>query len=136
MTIATTVFVFSLIGTATLFALKYWEGKRGNVFVPTVRQKADVQAEKFKELVIAAWFDLGKVPSEAFRTARIIVHEAALGFAALARFSERQAHRLADLVSHKRGFERRETRSEFLRKVSEHKNSNGSGLPEKLDTTL
>jgi hypothetical protein len=48
-----------------------------------------------------------------------------LGFAAFARSSERQAHRLADLVSHKHGFVPRETRSEFLRKMSEHKNGGG-----------
>jgi hypothetical protein len=130
MIIAIIVFALSLAGIAALFALKHWETRRGSILVPEWRARADVQAEKLKELAAAAWMDLGKVPPEALRVARIMVHEAALGFAALARFSERQAHRLADMVSHKRGFERRETRSEFLRKVAEHKNGNSSDLGE------
>ncbi len=130
MIVAIGIFFFSLAGVAALFALKHWEMRRGSVFAPEWRLRADAQTEKLKELAFAAWMDLGKVPPEALRVARIMVHEAALGFAALARFSERQAHRLADMVSHKRGFERRETRSEFLRKVAEHKNGDGSDLGE------
>ena len=52
------------------------------------------------------------------------LHFAALEFAHLARQASRQAHRLADFVSHKRNFERKETRSEFLRKMTELKNGN------------
>jgi len=61
------------------------------------------------------------------------VREAALGLAASARYLERQAHRLADLVSHKRGFERRETKSEFLKQVTDFKASNGESLEEKKE---
>lgn len=121
MIFAIILFFFSLVGVMALFSIKRLEMRRGSVFAPTVRARFDVKAEKLKELAGAAWMDLGKVPPEMVRVMRIMVHELALGFAALARFSEAQAHRLADMVSHKRGFERRETRSEFLRKVAEHK---------------
>lgn len=130
------VFFFSIAGIVALFGLKHLELRRGGVFVPEWRRRSDVQAEKLKELAAAAWMDLGKMPPEAVRFARFIVHEAALGFAALARLSERQAHRLADVVSHRRGFERRETRSEFLRKVAEHKNGRGQSESRSSDTEL
>lgn len=129
MTLAIFVFFFSLVGIAALFGQKWREIRRGKALAPDLRSRADREAEKLKELAEAAWMDLGKVPPEALRLARVLVREMALGVAALARFLERQAHRLADFVSHKRGFERRETRSEFLRKVAEHKNGNG-----RLDT--
>lgn len=125
MTFAIGTFFVSLGGIGVLFALKYWEMRRGAAFLPTVRARADVQAAKLKDLASAAWLDLAKIPPMTLRAVRVIIHEAALGMAALARTSERQAHRLADFVSHKRGFERRETRSEFLRKVGEHRQANG-----------
>lgn len=116
------LFVASLVGIALLFAFKYWEEKRGALVAPGLRAKADAEALHIKALVFAARTDLARVPPELVRLLHILVHEAALGFAKLARASERQAHRLADMVSHKRHFEPRETRSEFLKKVSEHKN--------------
>jgi len=88
-----------------------------------------MRAQQVKELLDAARVDLAKVPPEGVRLFRIGIHMLALGFAALARTAERYAHRLADLVSYKHRFEKRDTRSEFLKKVSEHKNGNG------LDTT-
>lgn len=121
MVFAASTFFVSLGGIGALFALKYWEMRRGEVFFPAMRARADVQAAKLKVLAGAAWLDLAKIPPMTLRIARILIHDAALGIAALARMSERGAHRLADFVSHKRGFERRETRSEFLRKVSEHR---------------
>ena|SRR6185436_13173327 len=122
MLFAIIVFAFSFVGITGLFALKYWELQRERVVLPEFRRKNDMRAQRVKELAHAARVDLEKLLPEIVRVARILVHEAALALAALARFSERQAHRLADLVSHKRGFERRETRSEFLKKVAEHKN--------------
>ncbi len=125
MTFAIGALISSLAGISALFGLKYWEMRNGTTVFPEWRVKADAQAAKLKELASAAWLDLALLPPLMLRTARVVVHEAALGMAALARISERQAHRLADFVSHKRGFERRETRSEFLRKVGEHRQGNG-----------
>ena len=123
------VFFFSLLAIVVLFGLKYWELQRGQVFLIAFRRKADGRALQLKELLEAARIDLSKIPPEALRLSRIGIHQMALGLAALARKAERYAHQLADLVSYKHRFEKRDTRSEFLKRVAEHKNGNG------LDTT-
>lgn len=115
------LFMGSLIGVAFLFALKEYELRRGVVVCAGVRQRADARALRLKELAIAARTDLSHSWPIAVRVFRWLVHEAALASAALARRLERQAYKLADLVSHKRRYERRETRSEFLKKVAEHR---------------
>jgi len=117
------IFGISLLGIIALFAVKQWELSHERVLIPSLRRRADIRALQVKDLAYAARKDLAKLPPQIILITRVIIHEAALGFAALARLLERQAHRLADTVSHKRGFERRETRSEFLKKVAEHKNS-------------
>jgi hypothetical protein len=122
-------FSLSLLGIVSLFGLKYWELRREQVLAPALREKVDARAGQLKELIVAARKDASKLPPALVRLARLLLHEGALAFAALARLMERQAHRLADLVSYKHRFERRETRSEFLKKVAEHKSGNG------LDTT-
>lgn len=129
MTLGIGIFVLSLLGIIALFAGKYWEIRFERVLLPALRQKADVRAEQLKELMDAARLDLAKLPPEALRLSRIGIHEVALGFAALARTAESYAHQLADFVSYKHRFEKRDTSSEFLKKVAEHKNGNG------LDTT-
>ena len=116
------IFFLALLGIAALFGVKYWELRKDRVLAPQLREHADVRAGHLKELMLAARLDLAKVPPESVRLAHIAIHEGALKLAALARIAERQAHRLADLVSHKHRFEKRETRSEFLKKVAEHKN--------------
>lgn len=121
MVFAGILFGLSLLGIAVLFVFKRWEMKRQSVLFARLRARGDVRAEQLKELALAARMDLAKLPPEAVRVARVLIHEGALALAALARFLERQAHRLADFVSHKRGFEKRQTRSEFLKKVAEHK---------------
>jgi len=130
MTFALIVFGLSLLGIAALFGLKYWELRHEKILVPVVRRRMDVRAQQIKELAYAARADVVKFLPEIVRFARFMVHEAALALASLARFLERQAHRLADMVSHKRGFERRETRSEFLKKVAEHKSGGDSTFGE------
>ena len=127
MTFIIVVFVLALLGIGALFALKRWEMKHEQILFPVVRMRFDEQVLRLKELLGAARVDLAKVPPQTLRIGRILLHEAALGLAVLARFAERQAHRLADVVSYKHRFEKRETRSEFLKKVSEHKNGGGQG---------
>ena len=130
MTAALLVFGLSFFGIAGLFGLKHWELRHERILVPGLRRKIDVRAQQLKELAYAARADAAVFLPEIVRFGRFLIHEAVLGFAALARFSERQAHRLADMVSHKRGYERRETRSEFLKKVAEHKSAGDSTLGE------
>lgn len=115
-------FAISLLGIIVLFVLKAWELRTSNVLAPQMRERADLKAYEFKVLLMRAQSELRKLPPETIYFSRVVLHDAALGAAAIARFLEQQSHRLADLVSHKRGFERREPRNEFLKNVSEYKN--------------
>jgi len=117
------IFLVALVGIIALLALKYWELRNQRVIFPRMREKADMRANNLKELMVAARLDLSKLPPAIVLMVRVLLHKGALAFASLARTGERQAHRLADMVSYKHRFERRETRSEFLKKVSEHKSS-------------
>ncbi|HEY4516630.1 MAG TPA: hypothetical protein VJG64_01675 [Candidatus Paceibacterota bacterium] len=122
---ATAVFLLALVGIVLLFVLKMREEKIGHTYLPQWRVVADHEALHLKELLSAAQIDLKKVPPLAVHFAHVALHFAAIEFARAARGASRQAHRLADFVSHKHNFQRKETRSEFLKKMSERKN----GLP-------
>lgn len=123
MVFAAIVFLLSFVCIVGLFSLKVWETRSGRVLAPAFRMRADARAVELKELALAARNDLDKLWPATVRLAHFLLHEAVLAFAALAHYASRQAYRLADMVSHKRGFERRETRSEFLKKVAEHKSA-------------
>ncbi len=135
MWIATALFFLSLVGIVGLFTLKEWERRRSRVLVPELRERIDRLSFYLKELLVALRLDLEKLPPEILHISRIVIHEMALTAARLLRFLSLQAHRLADLVSHKHAFQRRAPRSEFLKKVIEHKNSL-NGDEEKHDTNL
>lgn len=119
------VFVCSLLGIGTLFALKECEVRRGVEKKSVWRQWLDAQALQIKELLGAAFADLRKIPPELVYLGRLLLREIVLGAARGARFFERQMHRAAEFISYKRRFERRAPRSEFLSKIAEHKNGNG-----------
>ena len=115
-------FILSLAGIVALFILKYREEEHGRVFAPALKEKGDVHALNLKEFIAGLRAEVATWPPRIALFSRVAVHHGALSFAAFARTLERKAHELADAVSHKRGFEKRETRSEFLRQVSEYKN--------------
>jgi len=119
------LFFVSIAGIIGLFVLKYWEARHQRLLAPNARAAFDTQALRLKELLVALAADLEKLPPEIMHLSRLAIHELALALAALLRFLERQAHRLADLVSYKHRFRRRAPRSEFLKKVTEHKNGAG-----------
>jgi len=115
---AISIFGVALVAIGALFVLKYWETARGRVLAPALRFGADEYALQFKARLSRVRLDLARVPPFTVLFTRFLIHEAALGFAAFARLSEAQAHRLADVVSHKHTFIPRETRSTFLKQVS------------------
>jgi len=123
------VFFLALVLIVALFVLKQWELSHERVLFPHLRERADAEALHMKELLLAARKDLENLPPLFLFAAQSVVHGIAVDAGHLAIWLGKQSHRLADTVSHKRNFERRETKSEFLKKVSEHKNGNG------LDTT-
>ena len=116
------VFACSLVCILLLFAVKKLETGRGKRFAEGLRIRADYGA-----LYIKHWLELSEeylehTPFYVVALARYGVHVSALSFARVAKKSAEYAHSLADLVSHKRNFERRETKSQFLKEVSEYKN--------------
>jgi hypothetical protein len=122
LTPAMIVFSVSLVGILVLFILKKIETNREARFVEGVRARADQGA-----LVVKHWFQISewyleRAPWFVSALTRYGVHIGALSFARLARTLESRAHQLADLVSHKHRFERRATKSQFLKEVGEYKN--------------
>ena len=128
------VFFLSLLSVVGLFAVKYLENKHERILHPSFRQKADKHAIKLKELAHMSRGELSKLPPRAIIIAKVAIHASALGIARFAREMESRAHQLADLVSHKHRFEKRETRSEFLKQVGEHPMSNGNGSNGRADS--
>ena len=127
---AAIVFFISLVLIVLLFFINIKEHKTGRYVVAEWRLAADREALQLKELMEAADLDIKKIPPFAAHIAHVSIHYAALEFAHLARQASRQAHRLADFVSHKRNFERGQTRSEFLKKMTELKNGGENGQGE------
>jgi hypothetical protein len=125
---AMTVFFIALAGLVALFTLKQWEFSRGRVLFLQHRVRADNEALHLKELLIAARADAQHLPPLLLDAARSVLQGIAVDAGHIAHWLGEQSHRLADSVSHKRNFERRETKSEFLKKVSEHKNGNGEDM--------
>lgn len=125
---ASIVFFISLCGIVALFAVKYWEDRRKLELATFLRSKADEQAFQIKILLAKSKVEAAKLPPRIIHFLRSAVHVAALGTARFARMLEKQSHRLADFVSHKHHFERGESKSEYLKQVSEHalKNRDGS----------
>lgn len=105
-----------------LFSLKRAEVARGRRFGEAFRTRADERALRIKAALENGEAYLAEMPYFFSALSRYFVHVGALSFAKIARASAQRAHHLADLVSHKRGFERRETKSQFLKDVSEYKN--------------
>ena len=112
----------SVLGLAFLFYVKHWEERKARIFVPQLRLAADDKALELKALLLWCGAESRKLGPTSMRIARLMLHDLALALAALSRASERQAHRLADMVSHKHRFEKRETRNEFLKQVGEYMN--------------
>jgi hypothetical protein len=121
------MFVISLIGLVGLFGLKQWEARNGRTVAPEFREKLDAWALHFKDLLLALRVDIEKVPPELLHFARSVLHEVVLLVGWAFHFLAQQAHRLADLVSHKRNFIRRAPRSEFLTKIMRHKEGEDQG---------
>ncbi len=114
------VFIVAFFGLIALFALKRWESGRGQIIFPGIRSKADDGARNIKSILLALLWYGKKLPRILVALTRLGVHVTAVTFGHLAHYVGEKSHALADFVSYKHRFERRETRSEFLRQVIEH----------------
>lgn len=117
------VFFVSLILIIALFTLKKIELRHDARFAENARARADIGALYVKSLLETSEGYIERIPFFIGALVRYGVHVGALSFARLARGLEREAHRVADLVSHKHRFERRETKSKYLKEVSSYKSS-------------
>ena len=111
-------FFSSLAAIMGLVAVKLHEIDSGTIVAPRMKQAADREALRVKQLLFAAKIDLTKILPILVYWGHVAVHRAAIEFARFARTTSRKAHQLADFVSHKRNFEPRQTKSEFLRQMS------------------
>jgi hypothetical protein len=122
MVVAISAFLVSLFGIVVLFSVKYREAKTGHTYFPSFRDASDEKALVIKKVLLRTRVMIERLPPIVLLVIRFYVRVLALKFASFLKYGENQAHRLADIVSYKHRFERRETRSEFLRQVSDHKN--------------
>jgi hypothetical protein len=120
MAIALAIFLISLVGIVALFALKFWEVRAGRVIAPALRARADQRAQAFKASLAHMRNEAEHLLPTIARILNGVIRVAALSAAAAARYAERELYRVADMVSHKRNFQQRETQSDFLKQVSEH----------------
>ncbi len=109
----------AILGLVLLFFIKNWEEKHARIFIPGLRLAADDRALELKALLVWCESEFRKLGPTSIRVSRALLHDLALSLAALSRASERGAHRLADMLSHKHRFERKETKNEFLKQVGE-----------------
>lgn len=130
MIVAYTIFFLSLISLVGFFWLKERERTRTHASFSMLRERLDSYAVRLQDLIIVLKTDAEKIPPDIMHISRILIHEIALSLASALRFLSLQAHGLAELVSHKHNFVRRAPRSEFLKKVIEHKN----GRSREVDT--
>lgn len=117
-------FSVSVFCVVSLFVLKSYEERRGVTFFPRMRERADVHALYLKSRVMDALEKGTHLPTFLLVFSKQLVHIAARALAHAARSIEAFAHTIADRVSHKHKFERKEGASPFLKKmVEERKNS-------------
>ena len=126
---AAIVFFASLVLIIALFTLRSIEERRGERFAARGRTLADNAALNLKDALVEGRAHMEKLPPEVAHHTMKGVVAGAHAVAAGARLIESHAHRVADFVSAKRGFERRETKSEFLKQVTDFRND-GSGAEE------
>lgn len=119
--IASVAFLIVLSLLVAFFALKHYETNTGMVWCARQRKVADERVVTLRAWTLSHADLLETLPSIAARFLRYLVHEMALLVAYGARRIETWAHDLADFVSHKHSHQARETRSDFLKQVSEHR---------------
>jgi hypothetical protein len=120
--IATFAFAFALLGLAALFIHKHREVRAGRVLLSSLREKGDEQALALKDFLAVCRAEAHTWPPQLVQLGREMTHRAILAVAVFARSTERKAHTLADRLSHKHEFKRRESANEFLRQVGDFKN--------------
>ncbi len=121
------VFFHALILIVALFTVKQWELMHERVLMPQWRARADVKALRVKELAFAARKDIEHLPPFLSMPLRASCMVSRSMQAILPSGSAGNRIVSPTMYRTKRNFERRETKSEFLKKVSKHKDGNDDG---------
>jgi len=124
MVVLTVTMVVAIVGIAALILLKWWETTSGKILLPATRMRADETALSVKARLMRFARSAKRFPAISILVMRYFIHLGAKAFARFARKAETGAHKLADRVSHKHRFQRRESNSQFLKEVAEHRNEN------------
>lgn len=123
----TAVFSATLLSIVGLFSLRMWEVQRGSRVLAPWRERADGLARALKQAGIRFGLQMHRFPSLMLLITRYFIHLGAKAFARFARRMEESAHQIADRMSHKHRFQRRESQNQFLKDVAEHKNGLAGG---------
>ena len=116
------VFAASLFGIVALLSFKAWEMRRGALVLPGLRAALDRGALVLKQQLERIEGVLARLPAMMSLFSLQVLALVTVKLARMARGASEAAYRLADFISHKHNFERREIRSEFLKTMIEHKN--------------
>ena len=122
MMVSSIVFLGSLIGLALLFVVKSYELSRGTLLFPKAHTFADDRARLLRGDLMRVSRAIEKLPARSLLVVRSMLHMAAVQAATVARSTEERLYALADKVSHKHRFDRKETSSQFLKQVTEGTN--------------
>lgn len=119
------VFAVALVGLVALFGFKMWEIKRGTALFKKQRKILDTYLE---DATHKSYEHLIALPRRISlrHLAHSFAHEAILFFAKVAKFADVKAESLAMRISHsarEHRVGRKKQASDFLREVSEHKES-------------
>lgn len=115
---AAPIFFGALAALISLFLLRYFEERRGMRFAPRMRRSLDRLARIIKAIALVLSDMLEHVPQIVSYLLRALAVSIVRRFAHMTESLSRAAHSVADMVSYKHRFERRETRSDFLKKMS------------------
>jgi hypothetical protein len=116
---STLVFLGALAGLAILFFVKSYELSREVLLFPKAHAFADDRARLLRGDLMRVSRALEKLPGRTVMMVRSVLHMAAVQAATMASSTEEKLYTLADKVSHKHRFERKETSSQFLKQVTE-----------------
>lgn len=119
MLFASVVFGVSVVGIIALFTFKRRELQVERTFFPEAKARADYQALRVKSFLRKLGREAERIPPTIVILSRILVREGALLGARVGALIEERSHKIADRVSHRHRFERRETNSDFLKRVAE-----------------
>lgn len=122
-TVFVVCFASALVALVLLFVVAYAEERRGALFLSRAQGALDLWALGVERRLAHAGRVLDHWPTYVAQVGYYSVHVTAVLVALLARAAEKRAHRVADFVSLKRSFIRRETKSDFLKAVQEHKDT-------------